>query len=230
MASNRQPTPTKNKTTMSKQGLRDSSVPYIPLPQNPNHQNVIVSLVYYHRPNQTNHYLRRGVIFAGVLLLLLSATILFFYPSDPILKLARIRLNHVGVISSPKLTIDLSFSLTISVRNRDFFSLDYEKLVVSVGYRGKELGVVNSEGGRVRARGRSYVNATLDLNGFEIVHDVIYLIEDWAKGVIPFDTTTKVNGVLGLCFLKIPLKAKVACEVSVNTRNQTIIRQDCHAQ
>ncbi|MBA0731829.1 hypothetical protein Gogos_015952, partial [Gossypium gossypioides] len=214
---------------MSKQGLRDSSVPYIPLPQNPNNQNVIVSLVYYHRPNQTNHYLRRGVIFAGVLLLL-SATILFFYPSDPILKLARIRLNHVGVISSPKLTIDLSFSLTISVRNRDFFSLDYEKLVVSVGYRGKELGVVNSEGGRVRARGRSYVNATLDLNGFEVVHDVIYLIEDWAKGVIPFDTTTKVNGVLGLCFLKIPLKAKVACEVSVNTRNQTIVRQDCHAQ
>ncbi|KHG13960.1 tRNA modification GTPase MnmE [Gossypium arboreum] len=161
---------------MSKQGLRDSSVPYIPLPQNLNQQNVIFSPVYYHRPNQTNHYLRRGVIFAGALLLL-SAT-----------------------------------------------------LVVSVGYRGKEFGVVNSEGGRVRARGRSYVNATLDLNGFEVVHDVIYLIEDWAKGVIPFDTTTKVNGVLGLCFLKIPLKAKVACEVSVNTRNQTIIRQDCHAQ
>ncbi|MBA0838824.1 hypothetical protein Goarm_004614, partial [Gossypium armourianum] len=100
------------------------------------------------------------------------------------------------------------------VRNRDFFSLDYDKLVVSVGYRGRELGLVSSEGGRVRARGSSYVNATLDLDGFEVVHDVIYLLSDWAKGVIPFDTNTKVDGDLGLFLFKIPLKNKQKfCEV-----------------
>ncbi|XWS26870.1 hypothetical protein CRYUN_Cryun26dG0067300 [Craigia yunnanensis] len=211
-------------TKMSKRDLRDSSIPYTPLSPNPNQQNIIVLPVYDHRPNQIN----RCLTFTGIVLIL-SAAVFFLYPSDPTLQLARLQLNHVGVKSSPKLTIDLSFSLTIRVRNRDFFSLDYEKLVVSIGYRGREFGVVSSEGGHVRARGSSYVNATLDLNGFEVVHDVIYLIADLAEGVIPFDTNTKVDGVLGLFLFKIPLKAKISCEVYVNTNNQTIVHQDCYA-
>ncbi|XVE54289.1 hypothetical protein DITRI_Ditri03aG0068900 [Diplodiscus trichospermus] len=214
---------------MSKGELRDSSVPYTPLPPNPNHQNVIILPVYYERPNHNYRCLRRCLTFTGIVLLL-SAAVFFLYPSDPTLQLARIQLNHVGVHTSPKLTLDLSFSLTIRVRNRDFFSLDYEKLVVSVGYRGRELGVVSSEGGRVRARGSSYVNATLDLDGFEVIHDVVYLIADLVKGVIPFDTNTKVDGFLGLLFFQIPLKAEVSCEVYVNTNNQTIVRQDCYAK
>ncbi|KAK8483253.1 hypothetical protein V6N13_107213 [Hibiscus sabdariffa] len=169
--------------------------------------------------------LSRGVTFAGILLLLSAA--LFLYPSKPSLKLARVRLNRVGANPSPKITLDLSFSLTVLVCSRDLFSLDYEKLVVSVGYRGKELGVVNSEGGQVVARGSSYVNATLDLDGFVVVHDVVYLIQDWAKGVIPFDTTTMVDGVLGVFPLKFPLKAKVSCGVFVNTINQKVAHQDC---
>ncbi|GMI89491.1 hypothetical protein like AT4G13270 [Hibiscus trionum] len=211
---------------MSREGLRLSSIPYTSLPPNPYQRNVVVLPVDYHLPSKHDRCLRRGVTFAGILLLL-SAAVLFLYPSDPSLKLARIRLNHVGVKSSPKLTLDLSFSLTVLVRNRDFFSLDYKKLVVSVGYRGNELGVVNSEGGHLEARGSSYVNATLDLNGFEVVHDVVYLIQDWAKGLIPFDTTTKVDGVLGVFPFKFPFKAKVSNRVFVNTKNQTIVHQDC---
>ncbi|KAK6236314.1 hypothetical protein SCA6_011651 [Theobroma cacao] len=214
---------------MSKRDGRDSSVPYAALPSDPNQQNVIVLPVYYSRPNQNYRCLRRCLIFTGIVVLL-SAAVFFLYPSDPTLQLVRLQLNHVRVNSSPALTLDLSFSLTIRVRNRDFFSLDYDKLVVSVGYRGRELGVVSSEGGRVRARGSSYVNATLDLNGFEVVHDVIYLIADWAKGVIPFDTNTKVDGDLGLFLFKVPIKAEVSCEVYVNTNNQTIVRQDCYAE
>ncbi|KAK8602214.1 hypothetical protein V6N13_058137 [Hibiscus sabdariffa] len=213
---------------MSKQDLRESSVPYTPLPPNSNHQNVIVLPVYYYRPYDNFRCLRRCLALTAVLLLF-SAAVFFLYPSDPSLELARLQLNHVGVQTSPKLTLDLSFSLTVRVRNRDFFSLDYDKLVVSVGYRGRELGVVSSAGGRVRARGSSYVNATLDLDGLEVIHDVIYLLSDWAKGVIPFDTNTKVDGDLGLFLFNIPLKAKVACEVYVNTNEQKIVRRDCYA-
>ncbi|KAL0017392.1 hypothetical protein SO802_004461 [Lithocarpus litseifolius] len=73
--------------------------------------------------------------------------------------------------------------------NRDLFSID--SLNVSVGYRGREQG----------SRASSYVNATLDLNRLEVSHDVFYLLEDLAKGLIPFDTNTQVNGVLGFFFL-----------------------------
>lgn len=57
----------------------------------------------------------------------------------------------------------------------------------------------------MRARGSSYVNASLKLNGLEVIHDVIYLIEDLIKGVIPFDTVTMVKGELGVLFFEIPL-------------------------
>ncbi|MFQ6663353.1 hypothetical protein Gotur_030909 [Gossypium turneri] len=230
---------------MSKQDLRHSSAPYSRLSPNPNHQNVVVLPVYYPRHNDNYRCLRHCLAFTSVILLL-SAALFLLYPSDPTLELARLQLNHVGVNTSPKLTLDLSFSLTIRVCNRDFFSLDYDKLVVSVGYRGRELGLVSSEGGRVRARGSSYVNATLDLDGFEVVHDVIYLLSDWTKGVIPFDTNTKVDGDLGLFLFKIPLKmlsastmfdfecmmfqAKVSCEVYMDRNNQSIVRQDCYAE
>ncbi|KAK2645712.1 hypothetical protein Ddye_020907 [Dipteronia dyeriana] len=190
-------------------------------------QNVII-LPLYQRPNR--HRFLRRCLYITAALLLLSSFIFLIYPSDPNLQLARIRLNHIRVNSSPKLTLDISITLTIKVHNRDFFSLDYDSLDVSVGYRGRELGLVTSDGGRVRARANSYVVATLELDGLEVIHDVIYLIEDLARGLIPFDTDTRVKGQLGLFFFKIPLKARVLCEVYVNTKNQTIVREDCHPE
>lgn len=73
---------------------------------------------------------------------------------------------------------------------------------------------MSSKGGRVRARRSSYVNATLDLDGFEVIHDVFYLLEDLARGVIPFDTSTMVEGNLGILFLKIPLKVNTIFPLS----------------
>ncbi|KAF4358063.1 hypothetical protein G4B88_021812 [Cannabis sativa] len=212
---------------------KNDYVSYGPLPPNPysaTPQNVVV-LPYYRPPprNHTNHLLRQCLCYAAAFLFF-SAAAYFLYPSDPTLQLARVHLNRVRVNSSPYLTLDLSFSLTVKVYNRDFFSLNYDSLVVSVGYRGRELGFVRSAGGRIRARGSSYVNATLDLNGFEVIHDVFYLLEDLARGVIPFDTDTKIEGNLGLLLFNIPLKARASCEVYVNTSNQTVVRKDCYPE
>ncbi|OAY27323.1 uncharacterized protein LOC110602933 [Manihot esculenta] len=210
---------------------KTSSVPYASVPSHPDPvpQNVIVLTHYHPPPNPSLLFLRRCIFFTFAILLL-SAAVFFFYPSDPTLQITRIRLNHVRVNSSPTLTIDLSFSLILRVRNRDFFSLDYNSLDVSVGYRGRELGLVSSHGGKLRARGSSYVNASLDLDGLEIINDVFFLIEDLARGVIPFDTDTNVNGELGLFFFKIPIEAIVSCEVLVNINNQTIVQQDCYPE
>ncbi|KDP33657.1 hypothetical protein JCGZ_07228 [Jatropha curcas] len=206
-----------------------SNAPYTSLPSHPIPHNVIVLPYYQPPPNPSLIFLRRCLLFTSVILLL-SAVVFFLYPSDPALQVDRIRLNHIRVNSSPKLTLDISLSLLMRVRNRDFFSLDYDSLDVSVGYRGRELGLVRSQGGKLRARGSSYVNATLDLNGLQIIHDVFYLIEDLARGVIPFDTDTMIEGELGLLFFKIPIKARVSCEVYVNTNNQTVARQDCYPE
>ncbi|XP_010532848.1 PREDICTED: uncharacterized protein LOC104808757 isoform X2 [Tarenaya hassleriana] len=205
-------------------------VPYAPLPPSPTTQTVVVLTPYFrHRRPSFLRHLRCCFLFSAAILLL-SAAVFFLFPSDPDISLSRIRLNHIRVRDSPKVAFDLSFSLTIKVRNRDFFSLDYDSLVVSVGYRDRELGLVKSRGGHLRARDSSYIDATLDLDGLEVVHDVIYLIRDLAKGVIPFDTIAWIKGDLGLLFFRVPIQGKVSCEVYVNVNSQTISHQDCRPE
>ncbi|XP_058206761.1 uncharacterized protein LOC131320179 isoform X2 [Rhododendron vialii] len=203
---------------------------YAPLPPNPpTHQNYVVLPLY---PFQTrnNRSLRRCLALSAAALLLLSAAALLLYPSDPTLTLSRLRLNKIQVLTSPRLSLSVSLSLTLRVFNRDFFSFRYSSLVVSVGYRGRELGFVTSDGGEIRARGSSYVNATLVLDGLEVVHDVVYLVEDLARGLIPFDTDSVVKGTVGIFFVDVPIKARVSCEVYVSTKNQTVTHQDCYPE
>lgn len=177
------------------------AVIYAPLPPDPDNQNyvVLLPLCNYH---PTNRQLRRYLTFSAVLLLLLTAGCLL-YPSDPELTLVRLRLNHIELRAT---SLNLSLYLSLRILNRDFFSLRYSSLDVSVGYRGQNLGHVTSDGGHVRARGTSYVNATLQLDGFQVIHDVFYLIDDLASGSIPFDTDSIVNGKIGLFFIQVPIK------------------------
>ncbi|GLT61493.1 hypothetical protein SLA2020_341950 [Shorea laevis] len=103
---------------------KGNSVPYAraPLLPNPN-QTVIVLPVYYEHP--VRRYLRPCLSFIAALLFL-SAAIFFLYPSDPDLQLVvRSSTQQCSSQLAPKLTLDLSFSLTIKVQNRDFFSLYY---------------------------------------------------------------------------------------------------------
>nr|ADP02176.1 hypothetical protein 1E5.1 [Triticum aestivum] len=98
---------------------------------------------------------------------------------------------------------------------------------------------------RPRAR-RLYVDADLRLDGIRVVEDAIYLLEDLARGSIPFDAVVEVEGHLHF-FLSIPVKlwiaipltrqlmlistfvmGRIACVVHVNPHDQTIVHQDCY--
>ncbi|QCD92113.1 Late embryogenesis abundant protein [Vigna unguiculata] len=223
---------------------KDEFVSYSPLPSNPNPnpyayhypnpssypQNVVILLPTY-RPRLQRRR-RRCILYSSALFffLLVAGAAFLLFPSDPEVRLVRIGLNRIGIRTNPKPILDLSFSLTVKVRNRDFFSLSYDTLVVSVGYRGRPIGLVSvpGDGVRIRARASSYVDATLTVDGFEVLYDAFYLLEDIAKGVIPFDTESRVEGKLGLFFFTVPLKATVSCEVYVNINQQRIVRQDCY--
>ncbi|OUZ99928.1 Late embryogenesis abundant protein [Macleaya cordata] len=188
---------------------------YSPLPTvpDPNHLRPL------HNPDQNQYYilvplnphrrrfrnLRRS-LYCFFSLIILALIIFFLWPSDPDLKVVRLNLTHVQIHTSPTISLDISMALTIRVHNRDIYSLDYKSVVVSIGYRGRQLGLVSSNEGHLRARSSSYVNATLHLDGIEILHDVFYLLEDLARGSIPFDTVTEIQGKLGLFFFELPIK------------------------
>jgi hypothetical protein len=161
------------------------------------------------------HRLRRGGCGCRLLSPILATLALLalgflLWPSDPAVSVARLRLAHVSVVARPAVAVNISDALKVRVRNPDLFALDYSRLDVDVGYRGRPLGRVTSGGGAVSARAVSYIDADLDLNGIRVVEDAIYLLEDLARGSIPFDTVVQVEGHLRFFFFTIPVQVRAA--------------------
>lgn len=148
---------------------------------------------------------RFRLLTAASVLLLVASTFLL-WPSDPDVRIVRLRLRRIAVHTIPRLSLDVSMALMVQVRNVDMYSMNYRALHVAIEYRGKELGNVTSAEGHVRARGASYVDASLELNGVAVLSDVIFVLEDLAKGTIPIDTVTEVRGSMGFLFFQVPLR------------------------
>lgn len=207
--------------------------PLIPPPQahQAQHQNYVVLPLYFNQSWWTSPSSRKNLYVSSLLILAVAsvAGIYAFWPSDPDLKIQRLRLLHFKVHVRPHIAVDISLAATVLVLNRDVYSMDYTALDVAVGYRGKWLGHVMSGGGHVRSRGSSYVDATLDFHGV-VISDWIGLVDDLAKGLIRFDTVTRVDGLLGLFFFEVPLKTKLSCQIDVNTKNHTFSLQNCSRQ
>ncbi|KAI6671916.1 hypothetical protein NL676_006801 [Syzygium grande] len=200
---------------------------YTPLPPQPDDQYFVALPLYYPRRRRRT---LTCVLLSVSSLVLLAALAYVLWPSDPRLKIARLWPTRIRIRTVPVLVVDISMLATIRVRNADAYWMDYGRLDVEVGYRGRTLGRVRSGGGHVRAFGSSDVDAELELNGVEVLAEAAFLMEDLAKGRVPFDALTEVEGQLGLWFFRFPLKAKVSCEVMVNTKNQTIVRQSCYPE
>ncbi|KAI3455412.1 hypothetical protein Pfo_012075 [Paulownia fortunei] len=206
------------------------SEPHAPQPQPPQYVIVLPPYPPPHRHRILRKSCRRCLFCFATFLLFLVAAAYLLWPSDPDLSVVRLRLDRLHFHTRPKISLDVTLDLTVRVENRDFYSMNYDSLLVAIGYRGKRLGYVTSDGGHIKSRGSSYVNATLQLDRVEILSDVILLLEDLAKGAVTFDTVSEIGGKLGVFFFDLPLKTKIKCEVIVNTRNQTIARQSCYPE
>ncbi|RRT73351.1 hypothetical protein B296_00013410 [Ensete ventricosum] len=171
-----------------------------------------------------------ALLSAAFLLVLLLSAAFFLWPSDPELTVARLRLDDIHITPPPDAAFDVSLGVDLRVRNPDFFALDYRSIVVTIGYRGRPLGSVTAEGGHIRARGVSYVRARLKLDGIRVLNDAISLIEDLARGSLPLNTVTEVDGRMRLFFIDVPVQGKISCAVTVNPNTQEVISQDCYPE
>ncbi|KAL8235329.1 hypothetical protein R6Q59_021429 [Mikania micrantha] len=204
-----------------------SNHPYDALPSTPQQPQYHVVLPSHSSGHCRQYRLCRFYLFSAITVLLLAAAGYLFWPSDPQLKVVNLSLDHLKVNADP-ISLDVELGVRIKVRNPDVYSLDYQSLNVSVEYRGEQLGFVTSDDGRVKAFGTSYINATLVLNGSEVISETVSLIQDLVKGSIPFTTTSEISGSLGILFFNLPITAKISCEVVMSPQNQTIERQDCY--
>ncbi|THG03848.1 hypothetical protein TEA_017301 [Camellia sinensis var. sinensis] len=163
--------------------------------------------------------------------LLLAAAFFFLWPSNPDLKITHLHLESIDIQTIPIISVDITLGLTIKVRNVDFYAIDYSSIMVSIGYRGKKLGYfVTLDEGHVRARGSEYADATLELNGVEVISDVILFLKDLARGSVPFDTITEVAGKFEFLFYNVPLKVNCfTFHVLCPTSSYVLKRASCEA-
>ncbi|KAA8541813.1 hypothetical protein F0562_022965 [Nyssa sinensis] len=172
----------------------DEPANYCPLPDpDPHHEQSYIVLPTYFPAVLRLQRRFRLICTATLFLFTLAVAVYSLWPSVPDINIVRLRLNRIHIHTFPRIAIDITLNLTVEVRNRDLYLLDYRSLDVAIGYREKQLGFVTSDHGIVRARRSSYVHATIELVGVEVFSDVIFLLEDLAKGSVPFDTVTEVR-------------------------------------
>ncbi|XP_061359538.1 uncharacterized protein LOC133303626 [Gastrolobium bilobum] len=171
---------------------------------------------------------RRCCFTCTVVLVVCLASVFLFWPSDPQLKIERLRVRKVKVHPLPPISADVYISVTVRVHNGDVYWMELTEVDVGVKYRGYKLGHVESEGWHVSSWGSSYVDGDLKFSGLPSA-DVAHLLEDLAKGRVYLRTVTEVSAQLGLLVFRLPLtfKTTLSCEVLVNTKNHTIVRQHC---
>ncbi|XP_056698845.1 uncharacterized protein [Spinacia oleracea] len=191
--------------------------------------NYVVLHLPFNRPSW-DPPLRKKLFKTTLTILALTTAAFLLWPSNPDVKIVRMRTRHVRIHTHPRIAVDVSLDATVMVSNKAVYSMDYKGLYVAIGYRGKELGHVMSGGGHVRAKGLSYVETRVEFVRVEVVRELIYLVEDLAKGFIKFDTLTQVDGSFGLSFFQVPLKAKISCEIVVNLKQQTVTSQNCYPE
>ncbi|CAA6661439.1 unnamed protein product [Spirodela intermedia] len=163
--------------------------------------------------------------------IVVGLTAFLLWPSEPELRLARLKLRSLRITTKHKGTLvalDVAMDLKIRVQNRAFFSLDYDNVTVGIEYRGRPLGSVVAGGGVVEARGVSFVAATLRLDGIRVLEDALFLIEDLVKGKIPSTLSPCSPATSASTPSKSP--SRISCAVIVDVENQAIASQDCYPE
>lgn len=151
---------------------------------------------------------RRCCVTLTVGLILCLASVFILWPSDPEVKIVRLRVNRMKVHPLPPISADLRISVTVRVRNGDVYWMELTEVDVGVKYRGKKLGHVESEDWHVRGWGSCHVLGDVEFSGLP-ASDVVHLMEDMARGRVYFQAVAEVTGHLGLLFYHLPLTFKV---------------------
>ena len=106
----------------------------------------------------------------------------------------------------PQVYLDMSLDLLLRAWNPNFFGVTYDTLDVKILFEGDEIGQVRSNGVIMKPLSSSNVNATLDLNGYQITSNVLKLLVDIASGTLPLHTITSFNGHINMLLFRLPLE------------------------
>lgn len=166
-----------------------------------------------------------------IFLLALAVVAFFVWPRSLEMTVVDLNLGNInfnivkGVI--PQVFLTITLDVRLQVRNPNFFGVTYDTVTVSILFNGDEIGEVQSQGDNFLARSTSYVDATLDLNSYQIASDVLLLVAAVDSGAVPLQTVTALDGHINLLWLELPVQGTVSCNLVVDPQEQVLLSQDC---
>lgn len=96
-----------------------------------------------------------SLFFTAVIFIFLSSD------SDHVVSITRVHLDRLHIHTFSRMNLDITLDVTVKARNRDLYSIDHNSLIVSIAYQENQLGYIVSNQGHIKARGLSYIDATL---------------------------------------------------------------------
>lgn len=149
--------------------------------------------------------------FLAFLLLLAGALAFFAWPrsirtSSFDLDLQKIRFS-IDRSDASFVSFDLDLDLSFQARNPNFLQFVYSDVVSIVSFQGLAIGDSQvSDGGSIDALDTDSVDASLEIDGFEISSNVSVLVSDIAKGSVPLRITSAFDGYIDLFLFQLPVE------------------------
>ncbi|KAJ7565531.1 hypothetical protein O6H91_02G064200 [Diphasiastrum complanatum] len=144
-----------------------------------------------------------------IFLLMVGFTGFLLWPRNPNVEVTRTDLQGISLNTLqsngslfPTVFLNVDMTLDLQIMNPNLFGINYDLLTVHIMYRGHEIAVVNSTGGRIPARSIAHSTATMNLQGLQVLHDIPFLLIDMADNRLPLDTLTIFAGTVEIFFFK----------------------------
>ncbi|KAK1321202.1 hypothetical protein QJS10_CPA03g00281 [Acorus calamus] len=161
----------------------------------------------------------------AVVLLVLALTV--FKVKEPNITMNSLTLQNFQVALATPVTINLTVTADVSVKNPNAASFNFGNTTTSISYRGTTMGEVHGPPGEAPAHRTVRMNLTVDVLGDKLI-GVPSLLGDVASGSLAVGSLTRVGGrvkIIGI--IKRHVVVTMNCSFTVSVTTQSILDQRC---
>ncbi|KAI3759975.1 hypothetical protein L1987_50362 [Smallanthus sonchifolius] len=169
------------------------------------------------------------VLAVALIILILALTI--FKSKKPITTVNSVAVRDVNAtvnLLPPRVSINITLDVTISVKNPNKVGMTYRKSSAALRFKGHDIGSIPIPAGKIGSGDTKQMNLTLTVFADRLLTDVdVY--GDVISGNFPLSTYTKISGKIRILNLfNIHVSSISTCNLKIDILNRKIVNQSCH--
>ncbi|KAJ9693544.1 hypothetical protein PVL29_009477 [Vitis rotundifolia] len=164
-----------------------------------------------------------GIVLLVVVVVMVILGFTVFKAKDPVITVGSVSLKdfNFSVDSKPKVNINVSLDVNVSVRNPNRVGFRYNNASALLNYDGSLVGEAPIPAGRIGARKTTGMNITISLMADRLLSNP-QLYSDVLSGSLPLSTYARISGKVSVLFVKIKVVSTSTCNLTVDTYKRTL--------